>query len=134
MERLRRRADFLRAAKGRKWTTPSLMLQMVARGEDGEPRIGFTASKRIGGAVERNRARRRLREAAREILPQRARRGHDYVIVARRECLTRPYDGLKKDLALALDKLHRMDRRGARNGRTAGSAGGNHESDRDGKQ
>lgn len=106
MERLKKRPDFLKAAKGRKWATPGLVLQARHRKDDGPPRVGFTASRKVGGAVERNRVRRRLREAAREVLRNRARDGFDYVVIGRRDTLTRSFSEILDDLACAMDKVH----------------------------
>jgi len=69
------------------------------------PRIGFTASRKVGIAVARNRARRRLRAAVAEIMPHCAAPGHDYVLVARSATLTRPYPALVEDLKTALRRL-----------------------------
>jgi len=65
MERLRQRADFLAAAAGTKVTAPAFLLQARKRGDEGPVRFGFTVSKKVGNAVERNRVRRRLREIVR---------------------------------------------------------------------
>ena len=86
------------AASGRRWVTPAFVLQL-GRGRRGAPSaaeigLGFTASRRIGKAVARNRARRRLVEAARAVLPGPARPGYNYVIVARPAVLTWPFDRL----------------------------------------
>ena len=72
----------------------------------GVVRVGFTASRKVGGAVERNRAKRRLRAAAEAVLPLYGLPGNDYVLVARRETLTRPFDGLLGDLKSALAAAH----------------------------
>jgi ribonuclease P protein component len=105
--RLKRRSEFLRVAgKGRKWAMPGVVVQALRRAEEEPPiRVGFTASKKVGGSVERNRARRRLRAAADAILPLEARPGHDYVLIARADTVTRPYEALIEDLRVALRRL-----------------------------
>jgi ribonuclease P protein component len=107
--RLKRRPEFLRvAARGRKCAAAGLVLQAYRRPaiselpSDEAIRVGFTASKKVGGAVERNRARRRLREAARRVLPERAKPGYDLVLVARAATLVRPFAALLADLETAL--------------------------------
>jgi ribonuclease P protein component len=113
LARLKRRAEFLRVAGGRrKWVTPGLILQTLRRPAEGapvdragEPRIGFTASRKVGIAVARNRARRRLRAAADQVMPRHAAAGHDYVLIARGETLTRAYAALVNDLETALRRL-----------------------------
>ncbi len=106
--RLKRRSEFLRVARaGRKWATPGLVLQAAERcgTADGEFRVGFTASRKVGSAVVRNRVRRRLRAAVDEVMPSRARAGHDYVVIARRGALRRPFADLLGDLRAALDRV-----------------------------
>ncbi len=73
---------------------------------EGAYRVGFTASRKIGGAVERNRAKRRLKAAAAAILPLSAREGHDYVLIARAATISRPFEELGRDLTTALDAIH----------------------------
>lgn len=108
---LRRRADFLKAAQARRQGTAGFLLQARRRAPDeaGDAiRVGFTASRKVGNAVARNRARRRLRAAAREVLPRRGRPGWDYVLVARPEgTAARPWRELVADLRWALDRVHR---------------------------
>ena len=77
----------------------------------GHWRIGFTASRKVGGAVQRNRAKRRLRAVAREVMPDRAAHGQDYVLVARLPVLTCPYSRLVADLVAALRELEGGGRR-----------------------
>lgn len=109
--RLTRRPEFQRvAARGRRYAAPGLVLQALSRGEGDkaageEIRLGLTASRKVGGAVERNRARRRLREAARQVLARNGAPGHDYVLVARRETVTRAWPLLIEDLETALRRL-----------------------------
>lgn len=107
MERLKRRQDFLAAAKASYAAMPGLVLQARNRRDDGAPRVGFTATKKLGNAVVRNRVKRRLREAARLGLPQSARAGYDYVLIGRAPTLTRGFSDLQNDLAQALKRLHR---------------------------
>jgi ribonuclease P protein component len=68
-------------------------------------RVGYTASKKVGGAVVRNRARRRLRALAREVLAGEAAPGYDYVLIARAETATRDYADLRNDMRFALKRL-----------------------------
>ncbi len=81
-------------------------MQARPREDDDEViRVGFTATKRIGGAVQRNRAKRRMREAARQILPLIAAPGTDYVIIARTGVITRDWTRLLDDVKSALLRL-----------------------------
>ncbi len=124
--RLKRRSEFLRVARaGRKWATPGLVLQAAERccAADGEFRVGFTASRKVGSAVVRNRVRRRLRAAVEEVMPSRARAGHDYVVIARRGALRRRFADLLGDLQTALDRVAEKakgDARGRRGEATRG--------------
>jgi ribonuclease P protein component len=104
---LTRRPQFLRvAAKGRKSVTPGLILQVCRQPADAEVlNVGFTATRRVGGAVQRNRARRRLRAAVAAVMPHHAKQGHDYVVIARTETLRRPFGALVHDLETALRRL-----------------------------
>lgn len=121
LTRLKKRADFLRAARGQRTHSRSLSLQTFKRAEanDESPgaRIGLTVTRKVGGAVERNRIKRRLREALRspDLAPQ---AGHDYVIVARRDALTIPFLKLVADLSRSLAQAREGSpvRRGSRNG------------------
>ncbi|TVS02287.1 MAG: ribonuclease P protein component [Rhodobacteraceae bacterium] len=109
-ETLKKRADFLRAAKAVRRPTPAFLLQARRRAPE-EPadgmRVGFTCSKKLGNAVTRNRAKRRLREVARMVLPEHGHAGWDYVLVGRPET-TVSYDfaAMCDDLRRALHRLH----------------------------
>ncbi len=103
---LQHRADFLQAASARRQGAGSFMLQARARGDDLGPRVGYTASKKIGNAVARNRAKRRLRAAVQE-LRLLAQPGWDYVLVARPQAtIARPFADLVADLRRALLAIH----------------------------
>ena len=106
IERLKKRPEFLACAQAPSCAKGAVVVQ-ARRREDGDPRVrvGFTATKRIGGAVERNRAKRRLREAARLLLPEHALPGVDYVIIARGGVISRPWDRLLDDVKSALLRL-----------------------------
>lgn len=111
--RLTRRPEFLAVAgTRRKHVAPGLILQVRRHDErqrpaPGEPliRVGLTASRKVGNAVVRNRARRRLREAARQVLAAHAAPGHDLVLVARAATAERPWPDLLGDLTAALKRL-----------------------------
>ena len=103
--RIQKRADFLACAKAPHCARGAVLVQARARDENPLVRAGFTATKRIGGAVERNRAKRRLREAARLILPDLAHPGFDYVFIARGGVTTRPWPRLLDDMKSALLRL-----------------------------
>ncbi|MBS0470357.1 MAG: ribonuclease P protein component [Proteobacteria bacterium] len=106
MDRLKNRSDFLRAARGIRRVSPGLTLEISENPTDGATRVGFTASRKIGNAVIRNRAKRRLRAAARVILAGASRPGVDYVLVARAGTVTRPFQSLAGDLAEAVRLAH----------------------------
>ncbi len=105
IERLKKRADFLACAQAPALARGAVLVQARPRDEAPLIRAGFTATKRIGGAVERNRAKRRMREAARLLLPQFARPGFDYVFIARGGVTRRAWDRLLDDVKSALIRL-----------------------------
>jgi ribonuclease P protein component len=106
MERLRQRADFVAAASGIKVPAAAFVLQARRRRDAGPPRLGFTVSKKVGNAVERNRVRRRLREIVRLSAASRLRAGHDYVLVGRRAALDLPFARMTQDFEGALQRAH----------------------------
>ena len=111
LEVLKNRADFLRAARAKRKPMPGFLLQARKRGADEAPsdmiRVGYTCSKKVGNAIARNRAKRRLREVARARLPIHGRPGWDYVLVGRPgETIARPFADLLSDLDAALAKIH----------------------------
>jgi len=105
--KLTKRREFLAANKASKAVTNSFILQSRYRGDDSDDvRVGFTASKKVGNAVIRNLAKRRMRALAREMITKNGKSGHDYVLIARRDATTVfPFEVLRKDLKKALEKL-----------------------------
>jgi len=106
--RLTERSEFLRvAASRRKSVAPGLILQALRRdgGSEQRSRIGFTASKKVGNAVIRNRARRRLRAAVRQVMTVHAADAHDFVVIARSTTALRPWPLLIEDLEGALKRV-----------------------------
>ena len=157
LRRLKTRPEFLKvAATGAKWVTPGLVLQARQRpavrpretapqgassegtpseAEAEQPRVGFTVSRKVGNAIRRNRARRRLRAAAMEVLPEHGRSGCDYVLIGRAGTLDRRYADLVMDLRTAIERIGErsgtkgsQDRRrhpkGSRGGPGGGPGGG----------
>jgi ribonuclease P protein component len=122
---LKKRRDFLRVrGAGRRWAAPGLVLQVApaADAETGLVRVGYTATRRIGNAVARNRAKRRLRAAVAHVMPTSAQRGCDYVVIARAATLARPFDALIGDLAAALKRVRaRADGQASEGGRRGGA-------------
>jgi ribonuclease P protein component len=116
MDRLRKRADFVAAQRGARAHARAFVLQSRCRGDDAGPRLGFTVTKKVGTAVERNRIRRRLRAVVRQVTvgqgADHARPGFDYVVVARRDAIHAPFAELSRDFARTLSRVHAGDRRG----------------------
>jgi ribonuclease P protein component len=101
------RADFLAAARARRQPAEGFLLQARDRGDQDGPRVGYTCSKKIGNAVTRNRAKRRLRAVAAQVLPALAQRGWDYVLVGRPDMtVSRDFAVLRTDLERALRRIH----------------------------
>ena len=106
IERLKSRPQFLAAAKGVSEARGAVVVQRLDRKDDDTTvRLGFTATRKVGNAVIRNRAKRRLREAARALAPQLAVPGSDYVFIARMGTVDRPWDRLLDDVKSALTRL-----------------------------
>ncbi|KEO53431.1 MULTISPECIES: ribonuclease P protein component [Thalassospira] len=116
MERLKKRAEFLRVAgTRRKWVTQGLILQGAPRpgikpdteyaGEDRLARVGFTVTKKVGKAVVRNRVRRRLRAVADQLMADMALPGWDYVVIGRQQTIDRDFEKLVDDMRFALRRI-----------------------------
>ena len=114
MERLKRRSDFRAVAQaagqgtqqGARAHASAFILQARARTAEGPPRVGFTVSKQVGNAVERNRVRRRLRELIRLTPKAALSAGHDYVLIGRRAALKGAFDAMMKELGSAFRRVH----------------------------
>ncbi|MEW9808525.1 ribonuclease P protein component [Mesorhizobium marinum] len=102
--RLRKRAEFLAVRRGEKRRGRLFLLEVLDRGDDAPPRVGFTVTKKVGNAVVRNRVRRRLKEAVRVQAAGDMRRGSDYVIVGREDVLAAPFAELGAELSRRLRK------------------------------
>jgi ribonuclease P protein component len=113
LQRLTKRAQFLFVREGLRAGRTTLSVEARRRADSGAIGVGFTASRKVGNAVTRNRARRRLREAARKLLPQHGLAGVDYVIVARQAAPVAPWTALLDDLQNALIRLRADLERGA---------------------
>jgi ribonuclease P protein component len=127
---LKRRPEFLGVRGGARWATPAFVLEARRRTAGAgpartcaeTPRFGFTVSKQVGGAVERNRIKRRLKAAVRDVLLEHARRNYDYVLIARRPALDAAFAALISDLAEALKRVHARSER-AQGGKSADGKG-----------
>lgn len=129
---LKKRAEFLRIRGGARCATPSFVLETKPRLPDASgpnerdpsgpsgaksgagPRFGFTVTKQLGGAVDRNRIKRRLRAAVSLLEVGKTRSSHDYVLIARASALSRPFADIQKDLERALQRVHHAAGPGAK--------------------
>ena len=121
MERIKRRQDFLEAARARSWSRQGVVVQARRRGDDGPPRVGFTVTKKVGNAVVRNRKlgsavmrnriRRRLKEAVRRSGASGLQAGTDYVFIGRSATAGRPFLLLMEDIEHAVSALNRAEDR-----------------------
>lgn len=123
---LKKRVEFLWVRDGRRWSTPAFVLEARSRPErpDTSPitaaaRFGFTVTKKIGGAVVRNRVRRRLRALTAALDPTQVRPGFDYVLIARSGAISRTFPDLKADLEQALSRVHQPQANKRRGPKTA---------------
>ncbi|MGY8669209.1 ribonuclease P protein component [Bradyrhizobium sp. UFLA05-109] len=121
MDRLRQRADFLAVANGARVNRPAFVLQSRRRDDAGPIRVGFTVTKKNGTATERNRIRRRLRELVKRCDPVSMHPHHDYVLVGRRDALTRDFAVMLDDLRAAFAQSQRPATKGR--GQTPAAAG-----------
>jgi ribonuclease P protein component len=123
---LKKRVEFLWVRDGRRWSTPSCVLEARSRADRpngkpvaGEARFGFTVTKKIGGAVVRNRVRRRLRALTAGLDPTQVQPCFDYVLIARSGAISRTFPDLKADLQQALMRVHQPQTNRPRGRKTA---------------
>lgn len=118
LSRLKKRSEFIAVSQSKVFArTATLIVQMLSRStyaksdvELPSVRVGFTASRRVGGAVQRNRARRRLREAVKLVVPQFNLGHHDLVVIARPATVTAPFSTILRDLTYSIQHcLKRYD-------------------------
>ncbi len=123
---MKRRAEFLRVRKGARWAGAAFVLEAKPRSSEAGTgpaagradvhgagaRFGFTVTRQVGKAVERNRIRRRLKAAVREVGADHARGEFDYVLIARRPALTSEFGALRSDLVKAFERVHRAPAKG----------------------
>jgi ribonuclease P protein component len=112
MDRLRQRADFLAVANGARANASAFVLQSRRRDDSGPIRICFTVTKKNGTATERNRIRRRLRELVKRLDPVSMQPHHDYVLVGRRDALSRDFAAMLDDLRAAFTRASRQAAKG----------------------
>jgi len=112
MERLKRRTDFRAAAAAMRATGRAFVLQTRRRADAGVVRVGFTVSRQVGNAVERNRVRRRLRALVRLATAGSLQIGHDYVLIGRRAALAAPFGEMTRELDAALKRIDASERQG----------------------
>ncbi len=106
VERIKRRRDFLKAAKSPAWRGRSAIVQARDRGDDGPARVGFTVTRKLGNAVARNRIRRRLKEAVRMTAHTQFVDGCDYVFIGRQMAASMPFDAMCQDIETSLERLN----------------------------
>ena len=126
VERLKRRSDFRAAADGVRASGRAFVLQTRQHAGDDAIRVGFTVSRQVGNAVERNRVRRRLREIVRlsgAAGTEPLRPGHDYVLIGRRAALAVPFGEMMQDLDKALVRVHAAGAKGTDKGTNKGTGG-----------
>ncbi len=126
LQTLKRRAEYQRVRGGGRWGTSAFVMEGKARPPSSSPvrpgegitgpRFGFTVTRQMGGAVARNRIRRRLKAAVAKLVATHARAEYDYVIIARPAALDRPFSVIEQDLVIAFGRVHEPPRRGSRKG------------------
>ena len=102
LDKITKRSDYLRASKSKYVRTNSFVIQFYNRNDSSDPRYGITATKKIGNAIKRNKAKRRIRSLVKDLLPKYGKNGYDYVFVAKEKVIDSPWDSLLQETKIIL--------------------------------
>ena len=97
IDKITKRSDYLRASKSKYFRSNSFIIQFYNRVDDLEPRYGVTATKKIGNAIKRNKAKRRIRNLVKDLLPKYGKNGYDYVFIAKENLINEDWEVLKEE-------------------------------------
>ena len=105
IDKITKRSDYLRASKSKYFRSNSFIIQFYNRVDDLEPRYGVTATKKIGNAIKRNKAKRRIRNLVKDLLPKYGKNGYDYVFIAKENLINEDWEVLKEESTSVLKDL-----------------------------
>ena len=105
IDKITKRSDYLRASKSKYFRSNSFIIQFYNRVDDLEPRYGVTATKKIGNAIKRNKAKRRIRNLVKDLLPKYGKSGYDYVFIAKENLINEDWEVLKEESTSVLKDL-----------------------------
>ena len=105
IDKITKRSDYLRASKSKYFRSNSFIIQFYNRVDDLEPRYGVTATKKIGNAIKRNKAKRRIRNLVKDLLPKYGKNGYDYVFIAKENLINEDWEVLKEESISVLKDL-----------------------------
>ena len=105
IDKITKRSDYLRASKSKYFRSNSFIIQFYNRIDDLEPRYGITATKKIGNAIKRNKAKRRIRNLVKDLLPKYGKNGYDYVFIAKENLINEDWVVLKEESTSVLKDL-----------------------------
>ena len=105
IDKITKRSDYLRASKSKYFRSNSFIIQFYNRVDDLEPRYGVTATKKIGNAIKRNKAKRRIRNLVKDLLPKYGKNGYDYVFIAKENLINEDWEVLREESTSVLKDL-----------------------------
>ena len=105
IDKITKRSDYLRASKSKYYRSNSFIIQFYNRVDDLEPRYGVAATKKIGNAIKRNKAKRRIRNLVKDLLPKYGKNGYDYVFIAKENLINDDWEVLKEESTSVLKDL-----------------------------